>query len=262
MRLFALILCISSIAQPTSSFAKPFHVIVDAGHGGKDNGARKYNIKEADITLSVAKKLQALLKKDPAFNVSMTRTSNRSVSLKQRALFANRRNGDLFISIHANSSLDSRAHGGEIYFQNQLPPNEEALFLASKENADKNDGSPSSAWPLYPIKLAPGTPTDVKHILKDLQRNERIRQSGLMAESIINAWTGKFSYRKRKIRQAPFYVVSNVTMPSTLVELGFVSNRQEAKRLTSNSYQNKLARELYKGLQKIKEVLDKQRPKP
>ena len=242
--------------------ASPYHVILDPGHGGKDDGATKFKVKESEITLIVAKKLEQLLKKDKEFSVSLTRRSNRSLSLKQRTQIAEARKGDLFLSIHVNSSLDPRAHGGEIYFQNQLPPDEESLFLASKENAAESSESTDLSWPLTPLTLPSETPKDVQLILMDLQRNERIRLSGLMSESLIKFWTGKIAYRKRKIRQAPFYVISNINMTSVLVELGFVTNSMEAKKLVSDPYQDKLAKELYLGLKNVKEVLDKERITP
>ena len=239
-----------------SLFAKTFKGIIDAGHGGVDKGAVRSGINESDITLNVARDLAKLIRRDKDFAVILTRNSDNKKTLVQRARTAIQNKGDLFVSIHVNSSLDPRAFGGEIYFQNQLPPDQEAMFLANKENP-KTISAAGLNWPRRELSIEKGTPKDVTNILKDLQRNERIRLSGKLSETLSENWGFDKSKRKRHIRQAPFYVISHVNMPSVLVELGFLTHKTEAQRLTNRKHQRRMARDLFKGLRKFKVMLDK-----
>mgnify|MGYP001577243627 CR=1 FL=1 len=116
-----------------ASLSFGFLVVIDPGHGGNDGGAKSDDAKESAIALSVSKLLADALKNDGRFEVKMTRTRDEFVTLEDRAEFANHAKADLFISIHTNWSEDPKARGKEIYFQNQLPPDEESLYLASRE---------------------------------------------------------------------------------------------------------------------------------
>jgi N-acetylmuramoyl-L-alanine amidase len=243
-----LLLC--SIAE-----AKVLHVIVDPGHGGRDQGATRGHLQEASIALAVGKKLQALLHSDPFFEASLTRADDRSLNLKQRAKLARQRGGDIFLSIHANASSDHRARGLEVYFQNQLPPDQESLYLANKENA-RESISQELQWPLKVVAGADQLKGDIQGILQNLQHNHRLRISALFAEAIAQNWEAPLGLSRKKVRQAPFYVVSQVNMPSVLVELGFLTHKNEGKLLNTKGYQKKMAQNLYRGLRKFKEVMD------
>lgn len=247
--LFTLMVCTTGHATPN-----PLHIIVDPGHGGRDDGAVRKGRREADIALQVAKELARLLENNPNFKVTMTRTRDATVSLSERTDLAKSLKGDLFLSIHVNASSDPRAQGVEFYFQNQLPPDEDSLFLANKENAK---GPISRSQVIHPADPSQFLSGDVKFIVQDLQKNYHIEASSEMAKSLASAWSGQNSRRSRRIRQAPFFVVSNVSMPSALVELGFISNKNEAKKLIRKNYQKKLATNLYLGLINFKELLDK-----
>lgn len=229
--------------------AKPLHVIVDPGHGGMDTGAKRGSLKEADITLKVGKLLYQLLKKDKRFEASLTRWSDKDLDLSDRADIANAHKGDLFVSIHVNASKNGTAKGAEFYFQNLLPPDEESIFLASRENLIASPQDSGSQ------KISPKV--DLASILEDLTRNFRIRQSAILSKSFAKSWRGNIKLRHQKIRQAPFFVVSNLKIPSVLVELGFISNRRESKKLAKRQTQIRLAKNLYKGLIHYKETMDK-----
>lgn len=237
------------------------HVMVDPGHGGKDKGAVRGSLKESEIALKVSLHLASLLKADPRFHVSLTRSKDESLTLRERTELAREAKADLYVSIHLNSSTDPRARGKEFYFQNQLPADEEALFLASRENAEPETAANDPAH-LKPEKLSPRT--DLRRILEDLQRNERIFASSELSRVLHQAWTeaetgsehGSRKGGSRAIRQAPFFVVSNVNAPSVLIELGFLSHAHEGPRLGQTDYQRSLATSLYKGLVKYKETVD------
>jgi N-acetylmuramoyl-L-alanine amidase len=245
----------------------PLHVMVDPGHGGSDTGASRGDIKESEIALKVSLKLVELLKQDPRFKVSMTRTTDHKVALAKRVQMAENANADLFLSIHLNSSPEPRVHGTEIYFQNQLPADEEALYLVSREhveddgqNIDEKDGDSLKA--LDSVKSEPiSMRTDLKRILEDLHRNHRIVVSSELGKTLLENLVSKSANphsANRSIRQAPFHVVSYITIPSVLVELGFITHPQEGPQLAKTERQTELARSLYDGLVKFKETVDNQ----
>lgn len=230
-------------------------VIIDPGHGGVDHGAVYYNLRESDITLQISQLLQKQLI-EAGSEVIMTRNNDRHVSLAERAELARQNKGDIFLSIHLNSSEDSRASGMEIYFENQLPADEESMFLANKENAD-HYVTKEIEWPLKPIPQAQHLKGDLLYIVQDLQRNHRIQMSSILALKIAQKWQGNRRSTENTIHQAPFYVISNVNMPSTLIEVGFVSNQKEAELLKSPSYQQSIVRGIVQGIKTYQEMIDK-----
>lgn len=110
------------------------HIAIDPGHGGHDRGATHSKIKESDLVLTVASKVKKRLEKNPDIHVAMTRNEDRNVSLADRVKIAENNKVDVFVSLHANAAADQRAKGVEFFFQNNLPPDEETLYLASLEN--------------------------------------------------------------------------------------------------------------------------------
>lgn len=224
-----------------------FNVVIDPGHGGVDRGAQKGGIVESEITLEISKDLNKILNQDPEFNASLTRTDDTFLELEERAHLVKKLRGDVLISIHVNSSKDLRAQGKEIYFQNQLPADEEALYLANMEN--KGTHSTESA--------DDATSSDVTAILKDLRRNNRLYLSGKLSEFLHTNWQAPNQHRKRPIRQAPFHVISNVDVPSVLVEVGYLTNPTEAQRLKDPAHIHKIALGIFSGLKQFKEFVDK-----
>ncbi|MCB0362209.1 MAG: N-acetylmuramoyl-L-alanine amidase [Bdellovibrionales bacterium] len=235
-------------------------IVIDPGHGGKDHGASYHNTRESDLTLKVSLQLRDILKRE-GYQVALTRTTDRHLSLKERTLIARQFSGHLFLSIHANSSDDPRAHGMEVYFENQLPADEESMFLANRENnlLSSEEEKEYLAWPLDPIAGAQHLKGDLLNIVQDLQRNFRIQRSAQFAVSIAENWRGSKRTAENTIQQAPFYVVGNVNMPSALIEVGFVSNPFEAKRLETPQYQKEIVTGLYQAIEQFKEKVDKTR---
>jgi N-acetylmuramoyl-L-alanine amidase len=194
--------------------------------------------------LKVSQYLRQLLQRDSRFQASLTRETDKFLSLEQRADLANKSKVDLFLSIHVNSSQDTEVHGKEIYFQNQLPPDEEALYLASRENGVTKKQSDYGKG-------------DVAAIVEDLERNNRLRLSGRLSEELYRNWAGDRWQRHSSIRQAPFYVISNVNMPSALVEIGYLTNPAEAAKLGDPAYLHKVADGIYQAIISYKEFVDK-----
>lgn len=253
----------------TATAAVPRSIVVDPGHGGHDTGASRDGVHESVIALAVARSLRSRLE-DAGYAVTMTRKGDEQISLEDRALIANQASADLFVSIHLNSSNDPRAQGKEFYFQNQMPVDEEAFFLANRENregadVDAKDRAQQAGLLVAEAAKIPklnvtdaGVRNDVKRILEDLSRNERVRRSSLLAKALDREWQASpFATRSssRTIRQAPFFLISNVAMPSVLVEVGFLSHKREGQKLQSAEYQAALADAMAKGIKKYFESL-------
>jgi N-acetylmuramoyl-L-alanine amidase len=256
MKRFALTCAALLAFSMQAAAAEPMHILIDPGHGGTDDGAIRGRIREATIALKVSQKLAEYLKNDPRFDVSLTRESDDLVALPQRAKKSNQLNADLFLSIHANASSDVRAQGVEFYFQNQLPADEESSFLASRENQSTTVDDDANTEEAVSHK------GDVAHILEDLQRNYKIAASHELSKTLYWSWNQNISNKhSRPVRQAPFYVVSEVAVPSVLVELGFVSNPVEGTRLLDPAHQDRMAKSLYDGLVEYKSLYDRDHAK-
>lgn len=235
------------------SSASAFHIVLDPGHGGIDKGAVYGSAKEADLVLKVSQQLKKLLEKDPQFQVTLTRTEDRSLSLPQRVEIAEKKKADLFVSLHANAALDQRAKGVEFFFQNSLPPDEESLFLASQENQMMVNQ--------VEIQTISGEDElskkgDVAAIVEDLRRQNRMHQSLRLTQVLTKIWETDANAAPATIKQAPFYVVSKTSMPSVLIEIGFLTNPRESKQLLSSDYQQNLAQKIYSALSAYKEKSD------
>lgn len=220
-------------------------VMVDPGHGGIDSGTTHLGVQEKDLVLNVAEYLRRLLTDNPQFSVHMTRDRDQHVSLSERVKKAERAQSDLFISLHANSNPSARVQGTEFYFQNSLPPDEETLLLAEQENQQESASGTAGAGNGVPSKKG-----DIRAILEDLHRQYRAQGSLKMSQLLARDWP------KAAIKQAPFYVVSKTSMPSVLVEVGFLTHPEEAQKLKSVKYQQEIAQKIYKALTQYKEMMD------
>lgn len=229
-------------------------IAIDPGHGGVDRGATRGPASESKIVLAVSHKLLKILNQDPQFKAFLTRTDDQSLELHQRVKIGQKQNADLFMSIHANSSTDPGAQGMEVYFRNELAPDQESLVLAHQEN-QANESSPPQKTQR---KAKQG---DLQSILTDLKKTTSTLKSYELSWHIIHQWKVPFSkVRNQAIKQGPFTVVQQ-NLPAALVEIGFVSNEKEVKRLMTDSYQNEIAQSLYQSLKDYKETLDKDQTK-
>lgn len=230
----------------------PLVVIVDAGHGGKDRGATRGEMMEADLTLEISKKLRDLLRQDRRFTAVLTRETDEFIPLPDRVNSAQNLKGDIFVSIHANWSDDPRAMGTEIYFENQLPPDQESMRLAARENKlGRDEYGPVSVSEKQKSNLSP----EVDLIIRDLLRNQRVYASSRLANITAEVWHSR--HGTCKIRQAPFHVISNSSIPSVLIELGFLSHKKDAQKLADPQYRLEVAKTLHVALIRYHETLDK-----
>ncbi len=226
-------------------------VIIDAGHGGKDPGAIGITgVKEKNIVLSIAKKTADYVKQNfPDLEVVLTRDSDVFLELHERSTLANESNADLFISIHANSAGSASAHGTETYVLG-LHKSEANLTVAKRENAvieleDNHDEHYS---------FNPNSPEG--HIMMSMAQNAYLDQSIFLASEIQGQFEDRVQRHNRGVRQAGFYVLYKTTMPSILIELGFLSNAEEEKFLNSPQGQEYMASAIYRAVKDYKEFVD------
>lgn len=223
---------------------KKFRVLIDPGHGGKDSGAvRKGSSKEKDINLAVAKTLYDLLKKEKKFEVKITRDSDVFITLGNRATMGNEWNADAFVSIHSNAAKRPSANGFEVYFRSDKASDAEAAETAALENeAIQYEGKSG------------GNISFADLLLKSLATNENINQSSKLAAQIRNSVNKRSSsigikvYENSAIKQANFYVLRGVHSAAVLVEMGYLSNANDKKKLNTKGIRNKIAEGIRDGV--------------
>ncbi|MCE5247831.1 N-acetylmuramoyl-L-alanine amidase [bacterium] len=205
-------------------------VVIDPGHGGSEKGAEGPDgLLEKDLTLDVSKRLADLLRAD-GFEVVLAREADVDVPLDARAALANTLRADLFVSVHVNASRFAAAHGAETYFLARESTDDAARTTAALENDAAGAAS-----------AAPKDDGDLSLILWDMAQVEYLKESERLAATIQNRLNETLKLADRGVRQAPFRVLVGATCPAVLVELGFISNKDEAKQLASEEHRKKLA---------------------
>jgi N-acetylmuramoyl-L-alanine amidase len=223
-------------------FASPKSVrtiVIDPGHGGLEVGAKgKFGSLEKDITLGISLKLKALIERNLAFQVVLTRDRDLEVSLDNRAATANNHQAELFVSIHANGSLRRNAAGSETYFLSLNATDEEARRLAYLENTTTQVERP----------LDDDKKDDIMMILWDMAQSAYLKQSQRLAEIIQDELNTLLGTANRGIKQAPFKVLTGVASPAVLVEVAFISNPEEEKNLVTEAFQQRIAQAIFQGI--------------
>ncbi|MDH6535032.1 N-acetylmuramoyl-L-alanine amidase [Parabacteroides sp. 52] len=230
---------------------KDFIVVIDPGHGGRDPGALGATAKEKDINLAVALKLgREITHKHKDVRVVYTRDRDKFVELDERAHIANRNKADLFISIHTNAVRTGTVRGTETYTLG-LARTEENLQVAMRENAAillEDD---------YMQKYEGFDPNSSEsYIIFEFMQNKHMEQSVFLASEIQKGFVAA-KRLDRGVRQAGFLVLRKTSMPSVLIELGYISNKDEERYMKSAEGQNKLAEVLYHAFIKFKREWDR-----
>jgi N-acetylmuramoyl-L-alanine amidase len=207
-------------------------IVLDAGHGGHDPGARANGIAEAELVLDVTLRLRELLEKQPGIEVTLTRSTDEFIPLEERTAIANRNGADLFLSIHANASRNPRARGIETYFLN-FASNPEAEAVAARENSASGR-----------------TMHSLPEIVRAIALNNKIDESRDFAEMVQKSMVRRLAARNKLVRdlgvkQAPFVVLIGAGMPSVLAEISFVTNKQEGALLKTAAYRQQIAESLF-----------------
>jgi N-acetylmuramoyl-L-alanine amidase len=235
----------SELVQATPKIKLPFRlktIVLDAGHGGRDPGnVSLWRGKEKDINLAITLKLAALIREEMVYEVHLTRSTDRWISLADRARFANQFPADqtLFISIHCNSHPSPHVHGLESYIFSLQATDRFAAKLAQRENAEEI---------VNPIDF----------IVNNLYQRGSEKYSWEAARIVQSVLVSHLKIRNRNrnapdkmVRRAPFRVLVDTKMPALLVELGYLSNRAEYKKLNSSAYQDKVANALLTSIRQF-----------
>jgi N-acetylmuramoyl-L-alanine amidase len=217
-------------------------IVIDAGHGGHDPGAKGKGVTEAELVLDVALRLEKLLQKIPGVDVILTRRTDDFIPLPERTAIANREGADLFLSIHANASSSTQAHGIETYFLN-FANNQSEAAVAARENA--TSAQTMGALPDF---------------VKAITLHNKLDESRDFATQVQRAMVERLRASNRTLRdlgvkQAPFVVLIGAVMPSVLAEVSFVTNPQEARLLKGNVYRQRIAEALFNAIRKYQTSL-------
>jgi N-acetylmuramoyl-L-alanine amidase len=225
-----------SIAINTSSNRKQI-IILDPGHGGQDSGAVSvHGTFEKNIVLAVGKELKRILEDGGRYTVRMTRDKDVFIPLGQRVKYARKQNGDLFMSLHADSIRSADVTGASVYTLSEKASDKEAEKLAERENkADIIAG----------VNLS-NQEDDVMSILIDITSRETMNQSKFLANTVVTNLdnNGVDVLDRAPHRSAGFAVLKALDIPSVLVEMGYLTNETEAKKLNSPEHHKKIARAL------------------
>lgn len=229
--------------------AKDFTVVIDAGHGGKDPGAVSANGKvyEKNVTLKVALMVgESIAKNHPEVKVLYTRKTDIFVGLNDRARMANKADADLFISIHVNAAKNKTAKGAETYTLGvEEERTERNLEIAKRENGvilleDNHEKTYANFNPNSPES----------YIIFEYMQSEFVKESIHIAQYVQENFANDANRLDRGVRQAGFLVLNATSMPSILVELGYISNVEEAKYLASATAQQHLSNCISKAFDK------------
>ena len=224
-------------------------VVLDAGHGGHDTGAvGPGGLQEKDLVLDVTRRVARLLEEKLDVKVLLSRDADQFVTLRDRTTFANRERADLFVSIHANAHRETASAGVETYFLSSEATDGAARQVAALENSvvqlEKTTARPT------------GRLDAVKAILWDLAQSEFQQESSRLAEVVQDSVTQSLRIPNRGVKQAGFYVLGGAAMPAILVEIGFVTNPKEERRLKETKYRDEIARAIFAGLAEYKKRYD------
>ncbi|MGE5449055.1 MAG: N-acetylmuramoyl-L-alanine amidase family protein [Bacteroidales bacterium] len=243
---FSILLSVNSFSIGTVS-AKQFVVVIDPGHGGKDPGAVNKNIREKDVVLGIGLKLGKLINDNhPDVKVIFTRNTDVFIPLIERSNIANKNKADLFISIHANFCSTPSTRGTETYALG-LHRTKDNLDVAKKENSV--------------ILLEQGYKTTYEgfdpnlsesYIMFELVQDEFLNQSLSFADAVQQQFKTRIATENRGVRQAGFLVLRQSSMPSVLIESGFLSNQAEANYLSTEEGQQQIAASVFEAFKKFK----------
>jgi N-acetylmuramoyl-L-alanine amidase len=247
--LVAITLLNSSSTYPPKDY-KVDVIVIDAGHGGHDDGTHGRLLKEKDVALKIALKLGSYIEKNfPDVKVIYTRKDDTYIALDERAEIANKNKADLFICIHANANPNTRAFGTETFVMG-LHKDESNLSIAQRENSvilmDENyqeryegfDNSPES------------------YILFTLTQSAFQESSLNFASKVESQFRSRVGRTSRGVKQAGFVVLWRTTMPSVLIETGFLTNSTEEKFLAGEQGQDLIASGIYRAFKEYKSDVD------
>lgn len=243
----ALLMLSLMLLMPLSVMAAgKFVLVVDAGHGGKDAGCVGKISKEKHLALKYALAFGKMVERNcPDVKVVYTRTTDRFLELWQRAEIANKNKADLFISIHCNTAANASANGAETFVMGMDKANAN-MAVAQKENGailkETNYENNYEGFDPY---------SPESYIIFSLLQNAHLSQSTHFASAVQKNFTNDLHRNDRGVKQAPFLVLWRTTMPSVLIELGFLSHKEEEAYLLSEKGKNELSGSIFKAVSQM-----------
>src|SRR5690554_2401176 len=248
--LLLLFFSVYGFAQESSYKIKT--VVIDAGHGGKDPGALGSKAKEKNITLALALKTGELIEKYlPDVKVIYTRSTDVFVELHKRAEIANKNNADLFISIHVNANRNKSAYGADSWVMG-LHKTQANLEVAKLEN--KVISIEDNYETKYEGMSAQNTDAIIIHTM---MQSANLELSATLASFVQEQFRERVGRRDRKVRSAPFLVLWKTTMPSVLIETGFITNEAEQAFLMTELGQDYMASAIFRAFRDYKQLIER-----
>jgi N-acetylmuramoyl-L-alanine amidase len=238
------------VSLPADKKLQPYFrkvvVVLDAGHGGHDPGALADNgLQEKEVTLAIARRLASIINASSGMQAVLTRNGDYFIGLRQRLRIARRAKGDVFISIHADSAANDDAMGASVYrLSEKGSSNEAARWLAEKENRSELFGD---------VDLNDKN-NQLRSVLLDLSQTETKQSSAVLASLILQSLADVTQIHYPRVERAGFVVLKSPDIPSILIETGYISNRNEAQRLSDSRHQTILARSILAGLRSYLEM--------
>ena len=226
-------------------------IVIDAGHGGKDPGAKGRVSWEKDIALSISLELGRILNENmPEIKVVYTRKNDTFLSLFKRSEIANKANADLFLSIHCDAFHNSSVNGATSYLMG-LSKSSANMNVAKRENSvifmEEN----------YEEIYQNFNPNSSESImLLSLTQKAKIDNSTILANLIQDQFKNRIGMKSRGVKQAPFQVLWNTTMPSVLIETGFMTNATDEKKLNNKMHQVYIASAIFRAIRDYKKFLE------
>lgn len=213
-------------------------IVIDAGHGGKDPGAQgRAGVKEKNIVFDVAKRVKSLLE-EAGLKVIMTRDTDTFISLPQRTEITTKSDADLFVSIHANSNPAKKTQGIEVY------------YVRTNNHRDLEEDQRSQNEKMFAKRLSLKYSSRLKGILADMMYSYKTAESAKLAQRIVSEGSAYVGTPNRGARTCRFFVVRNTLVPAVLIEIGYLTNRQEEAKLNVASYRQKLAETISQSILK------------
>ena len=218
-------------------------IVIDPGHGGEDPGAiGPKRIREKDITLAISKELVALINAQPGYVGKLTRSTDYFIPLKKRRDIARSHKADLFISIHADAFTKASAKGASVFaLSRHGATSETARFLAQRENESDLIGGVGNISLDDKDEVLAG-------VLVDLSMTATLNSSLQVGHQVLTSMGGVAHLHKHRVEQAGFMVLKAPDVPSILVETGFISNPDEARKLNTPAYRKQIANSIFKGI--------------
>jgi N-acetylmuramoyl-L-alanine amidase len=214
-------------------------LVIDPGHGGDDRGASgDGSLLEKDLTLAVARRLEAMLATRLGIRVLLTREDDRDVSLERRTALANNNKADVFISLHANASPRPSAGGAAIYI---------AAF--------DDEARARAARPPARLSVFGGGQRDIELVPWDLAQIRHVERSGQLAAILEQELGARVPLDERAVARAPFRVLESANMPAVLIEMGYLTNPDQAALLTGGAFQNTFAQAVFDAVVAFRDVI-------